>query len=253
VQLATEQHLNQSVDAFPELGYVVIPGLLSAEEADELSRWFDEFSGGVVVGDGRRFLNERDAIQHEGFVRLLLKPRLVEVVRRFIGDDVQLLSYDCAETGPGAGDARRWHIELPFFTDATLTVAAGVYLTDITEAIGPLYIVPGSHLWRREPLPGEREAELDGEVAVTMPGGTAVIFHGALWHSTSANRSDRPRRALFPYFGRYWMKRLDDFFRRPLPAHVIESGDPLVRQLFGLELSVPSVHGEGYWDGPRWW
>ena len=38
---------------------------------------------------------------------------------------------------------------------------------------------------------------------------------------------------------------MDDFYRTPLPDYVTESRDPLVRQLFGLELAATSIHG-GY-------
>jgi ectoine hydroxylase-related dioxygenase (phytanoyl-CoA dioxygenase family) len=245
------EELNQGIAEFPRFGYVVIPEFLSRDEADVLSQAFEELPAGTTAGDGRRFLNERDVIQHEGFVQLLVRPALVDVLRELVGDDFQLLSYDCAETSGGAA-SRRWHLEFPVFTDKTLTVLAAVYLTDLTPETGPLYIVPGSHLWQREPRSDEAEAEIEGEVAVTLPAGAAVVFHGALWHSTSPNVSTTPRRALFPYFGPFWMKRLDQFFRRPLPAHVVDSPDPLVRQLFGLEPAVEPVWGAGYADTPRW-
>lgn len=42
------------------------------------------------------------------------------------------------------------------------------------------------------------------------------------------------------------MKRLDKFYRSPLPRWIAESDDPLVHQLWGTESSEPSVHGEDY-------
>jgi ectoine hydroxylase-related dioxygenase (phytanoyl-CoA dioxygenase family) len=84
---------------------------------------------------------------------------------------------------------------------------------------------------------------VDGEAAVRVRRGTAVVFNAQLWHSGGRNDSDRPRRALFPYFGHYWIKRMDEFYRRPLPDYVVNHQDPLVRQLFGLGLTTESVHG----------
>ena len=60
-----------------------------------------------------------------------------------------------------------------------------------------------------------------------------------------AQRHDQPRRAIFPYFGHYWIKRMDEFYRRPLPEYIVAHDDPLVRQLFGRGIAVASVHG-GY-------
>ena len=84
-----------------------------------------------------------------------------------------------------------------------------------------------------------------------MPSGTAVAFNALTWHTGSRNSTDRPRRALFPYFGHYWIKRLDEFYLTPLPPGILESTDPLVRQLFGLESSTTSIHGESYRKGSK--
>ncbi len=73
----------------------------------------------------------------------------------------------------------------------------------------------------------------------------AGSFNAQLWHSGGRNDTDRPRRAIFPYFGHYWIKRMDEFNRRPLPGYIVKHEDPLVRQLFGLGIAVASAHG-GY-------
>jgi hypothetical protein len=55
---------------------------------------------------------------------------------------------------------------------------------------------------------------------------------------------------VFAYFGHYWMKRMDEYYRTPLSDRILESDDALIRQLFGLELTLaPSFFGEGY--GPE--
>ncbi|MCY7301822.1 MAG: phytanoyl-CoA dioxygenase family protein [Thermoleophilia bacterium] len=134
-----------------------------------------------------------------------------------------------------------------FTSDTCVSANAGIYFQDVTQETGPLYIVPGSHRWRREPTAEERGLPHPDEVAVTMPAGTGIILHGQLWHSGGRNDSDRPRRAVFAYFGHYWMKRMDAYYRAPLPARILESDDDLVRQLFGLELTLaPSFFGAGY-------
>jgi ectoine hydroxylase-related dioxygenase (phytanoyl-CoA dioxygenase family) len=117
---------------------------------------------------------------------------------------------------------------------------------------GPLYVVPGSHLWNREPSAAEVEAELPGEVKLSLVRGSAVLFHGRLWHTGSRNASAVPRRAIFPYFGLKWIKRMDDFYRSPLPESILGSDDPVLRRLFGLVPGTP-VHGATYSVDNRDW
>lgn len=86
-------------------------------------------------------------------------------------------------------------------------------------------------------------------LVVEVKAGSAVAFDGQLWHTGSRNNTPELRRALFAYCGPYWMKRMDEFFERPLPDYVAKADDARVRQLFGLELSTVSVHGESYRKG----
>src|SRR3989442_486075 len=91
-----------------------------------------------------------------------------------------------------------------------------------------------------------RSDTLPGEVQVPVPAGTAVFFDAALWHTGDRNRSATDRLALFPYFGRYFIKRMDNFFTQPLPADLLATTDPMKRQLLGLGLraGVPSYPGD---------
>ena len=73
----------------------------------------------------------------------------------------------------------------------------------------------------RQPSPPARPRPRGGCPARGEAGvraGGAVLFNAQLWHSGGRNDTDRPRRAIFPYFGHYWIKRMDEFYRRPLPG-----------------------------------
>ena len=132
----------------------------------------------------------------------MTEPTLLDAVEAALGDDVHLLAYEAIEIPSGGGKDRDWHSDFHFPTDAALVVNVGIYLQDMTDDRGPLYVVPGSHRWNREPTEDEVEAELPGEVKLSLVRGSAVVFHGRLWHTGSSNASDAPRRAIFPYFGR---------------------------------------------------
>ena len=201
---------------------------------------------------GRLQANERALVRDSRFLEVLREPALLETVESALGDDIHLLAYEAIEIPAGGGKARDWHSDFHFASDAPLVVNVGIYLQDMTDEFGPLHVIPGSHRWNREPEPHEVEAELPGEVKLAIPRGSAVVFHGRLWHTGSQNRSSSPRRAIFPYFGQAWIRRMDDFYRDPLPQSVLTSADPLLRRLFGLHPET-AVHGATYTADNRDW
>ncbi len=232
--------LNEDLSLFGELGYAVIPRLLSRLEADELHAAFEGFPPvrRICQGAVARH-NERTLLRDERFFRALTKPRLIDSVRRLLGEELQLIAYDSSDTLPHAGIRRDWHADMSFWSDALLTVNVGVYLQDMTPDMGPLALLPGSHRWRRKPTPEEACLENDGEIEGRVEAGGAMIFDSKLWHTPGRNESERPRRAIFAYFGHYWMKRAAELYPHalpPLPDYITQQRDPLVRQLFGLGL-----------------
>lgn len=247
----------QEVDRaeFEKNGYAVLPGLLSSDEAAQAWRTFDSFN----LPTGLRNANEREVLQHDIFRGVLTKSRLLDAVATVLGDDLQLLAMDSLETAPnngprGEGSDASWHADFTAFVPATICVNVAIYLQDMNDASGPLRVVPGSHRWGRGPSDGEESAERADAVSVPVQAGTGVMFDAQIWHTGAANRSERPRRGVFTYFGHYWMKRMDEFARSPLPSWITDSDDELLRQLFGLGLRPASVHGSDYRsDNQRWW
>lgn len=245
---ALDSALNTDLGRFSEVGFVIIPDLLDGAALKAIHAAFDELgAGAVTTGEAITKYNERRLMLDERFLDVLMQPRLLEGARACIGDDLQLLAYDALETRPGMGAFRSWHADFGFFSDPLVTANSAVYLQDMVPEVGPLLVIPGSHRWGRQPSEEEVGTPHPEEVLVQVRAGTAVIFDSQLWHSGGRNESGRPRRALFPYFGHYWIKRMDDFYRAPLPDSILESDDPVVRQLFGLALApgAPSPHG-GY-------
>jgi ectoine hydroxylase-related dioxygenase (phytanoyl-CoA dioxygenase family) len=239
--------VNRSLEAFPEEGYAVVPDVLTSDEAGRLYESLGPIISGSRVTGSRRTANERALLREPGFLEAVTSPALLDPLRAILGEDLQLLCYDALEFSPGGGNERDWHTDTSFFADCLLTANAGIYLTDMTPEMGPLYILPGSQRRRRRPSREEAGIPLEGEVRVSVPAGTAVIFDAQAWHSGTRNESAIARRGLFAYFGRYWMKRMDEFYETELPASVLESDEPVVRQLFGLECVAASpMHGELY-------
>jgi ectoine hydroxylase-related dioxygenase (phytanoyl-CoA dioxygenase family) len=238
---------------FNELGYVVLDGLLSAADAARLYRCLaDERQ--VPVRNGGQSGNERHLLTEPQLRSVVLDRRLLETVQAVLGPDLQLLAFDSLDIPPRAGPDRQWHADFRERFDRTICVNCAIYLMDMDDKTGPLYVIPGSHRWDRGPRADEVDVPHPLETKVPVCAGSAVLFDAQLWHTGSHNATDRPRRALFAYFGHYWMKRMDAFYRAPLPREILESSDELTRQLFGLGEIGPSVHGSDYVvDNPRWW
>jgi hypothetical protein len=249
---------NRLPSEFSDHGYVVLDGLIPPARADELFAAFDDLplggSPSAVPGapPGRRQANERVLVRDPRFVDVLREDELLDAVGAALGDDFHLLAYEAIEIPAGGGKARDWHSDFHFATEAPLVVNVAIYLQDMDDEHGPLHVVPGSQRWNREPTPAEVESELPDEVKLSIPRGSAVVFHGRLWHTGSRNASSEPRRAIFPYFGQRWIRRMDDFYRSPLPASIEASDDATLRRLFGLEPGTP-VHGATYSSDNRDW
>jgi hypothetical protein len=188
------------------------------DEVDGLQEAFDRLPAGPPSASGIVKHNERTLLEDERFFAAITKPDLLSVVSATLGDDLQLLALDTLETPPHQGRERSWHADMEFWSDAVLTANVAIYLQDMTDAAGPLLVLPGSHRRRRAPTPAEEGVPLEGEVPVPVRADGAVVFNAQLWHSGGPNDTDRPRRAIFPYFGHYWIKRMDEFYRRPLPS-----------------------------------
>jgi hypothetical protein len=236
--------LNTDIGRFDDFGYVVIPGFLPREEAAEIWETIDE----LQRAEEHRLVHERILLHDQRFLEILRRPPLLEYAERVLGEDLQLLSLESVETLPSSGPLRAWHVDLAHFSGPPLVVNWLVYLQDMTDDAGPFYFVPGSHKWGRKPLPEEADTPLRGEVKFSTAAGGAIFFHHNLWHSGSRNDREVRRHVLFYYFGKYWLKRFDEFYRDPLPERVTLSDDPLLRQLFGLGLRGRSIHGAVYSD-----
>jgi len=110
----------------------------------------------------------------------------------------------------------------------------GIYLDELTMNNGPLWVTPGSHRGSES----TRDPEIDG-IALTVPEGSGVIFDCTLAHKGGGNQSAKPRRAIFPTYGHYWMKRFETW----MPYATSErfpTASTDIQQLLGIQLHAES-------------
>lgn len=117
-------------------------------------------------------------------------------------------------------------------------------LDDFREDNGATLVVPGSHLFGRQPDP-----ELDEEanwISVEAPAGFALFFEGRLWHSTGVNRSDHPRIGLTTNFCAPQFRQQENFLLGTSPEVLAEATEELLA-LIGFK----PFNGYGSIDAPK--
>lgn len=229
---------------FEESGHLVVEGVIPGELLADIRRESEALAATEPPSLGRRVWHERALFRRKAFRQILDLPKLIETAADLLDKDVQLLALDLLLVRPGHGGVG-WHRDVAFLCNKTLSINTGIYLYDMTEEMGPLRLVPGSHRWEKRPDTPQSDP-LEGEMRVPVSAGSAVFFDAAIWHTGDKNHSKKNRFGLFPYFGKYWIKRMDNYFTQPLPADLLHTKDPIKRQLLGLGLqpSVPSYHGD---------
>jgi len=217
-------------DQFDETGYLFVPGLVPQDLVRALRSDADAI---LAASPDRRAWNELACFRRASFRRLLENERLIGGVRDLLGDDMQLLALDLRAVRPGEGRID-WHRDTNFVCDQTLAVNCAIYLQDTDTRLGPLQVAPRTH--RSKEVPEGNDLALQETAALSGPAGSVVFHDAATWHTASLNRSAEDCWMAFPFFGRFWIKRMDRYFTQALPASLTRHRDPLIRQLVGVEL-----------------
>jgi ectoine hydroxylase len=125
------------------------------------------------------------------------------------------------------GDHWPWHQDFSFWKQedgmpSARAVTAAIFLDDVTEFNGPIFVIPRSqHFGVMQTAPDRRDdpdwrtnfssalkyqtsrqdvtalASRNGLCSLTGPSGTIVFFHSNVVHASAANISPHPRRIIF--------------------------------------------------------
>jgi ectoine hydroxylase-related dioxygenase (phytanoyl-CoA dioxygenase family) len=203
VDAATKKQLDHD-------GFVPLAGVLSDEQVAAMRARLAE----LMAAEGERAGIE--VHQEAGTDRLadlvnkdpvfevcFTDPRVLACIAHVL-DDFKLSSLNFRAALPGQGN-QRLHAEGGPVWPAPFQVCNSIWLLDdFTEDNGATRVVPGSHRFSVSPgdaMP-DPEAAHHGQVKLTAPAGTVVVFNSHLWHGGTRNDSGRPRRAVHSYFTR---------------------------------------------------
>jgi ectoine hydroxylase-related dioxygenase (phytanoyl-CoA dioxygenase family) len=221
-------------------GYLVLPGFLSDAEVERFRTRVEAIYAEEGDRSGSEFKQEPGARRianavnkGEIFEKVIETPEVLECVEAVLGPDFKLSSLNVRSASPNGNSGQPLHVdsgELP--DEKGNAVCNSVWmLDDFTEQNGALRVVPGSHLWRRLPSPGEK---VETEMLVTGKAGTVVVMNAHMWHGGTDNRTERQRRAMHVYYTR-GDKPQQQYQKAWVRPEVQRRLSPLGRRLLALD------------------
>jgi hypothetical protein len=208
------------IDTFRRTGFLVVPGLFSPAEAEELRAWADEAQawperrGGAWMyfeetDDGRRLLNrmERVVAHHQGFARVAADARMQGACGQLFGEPALLFKDKINFKLPGGGGFEAHQdVQAGWARYGQLHITALISLDPATLENGCLEMAASVH---DRGLLGSEWAPLnDADLAgvefqpITAEPGDAVFFDSFAPHRSAANLTNERRRVLYITYGK---------------------------------------------------
>jgi len=212
------------IDEYNQIGAIVVPDVLTAEEVRSLSNVTDDFvaqarglTGHTPVYD----LEDSHApdnprvrrikaphLHHDAYAALVRHPKIISVLQSLWGPDIRFdtakLNMKCA----GFGAPVEWHQDWAFYPHTNDNLAAvGVMFDDMAMENGPLMIIPGSHkgptfdhhadgVFCGAMDPSNRDVDFGKAIPLLGKAGSITVHHVRAIHGSAPNVSDRDRRLL---------------------------------------------------------
>ncbi|MGH3903593.1 MAG: phytanoyl-CoA dioxygenase family protein [Pseudonocardiaceae bacterium] len=264
IPVADPAELGEHVAAFTEHGFVHFRSVFSPAQVEIFHQLYER-----AVADWR-FANGTD--DHPGAVGGLLErfprevyPALTDpvllgfteaVMGPFVQLDSSVLNGDPPVSAEQHGQPVMWH------RDRSGSVPPGVYvrpasivflsyLQQMTDAVGPLRVVPGSHRQSRLLSDDELHVPLSAEILVRAEAGDVVATHHNLLHSGTRNTSDRERR-FFGFIYNLSILRQEDNFAGSNCRAFVESAkrtnDRRLMRLLGEDPLIFPRQNSGFTD-----
>jgi ectoine hydroxylase-related dioxygenase (phytanoyl-CoA dioxygenase family) len=277
---AALREVNQSdIDHWHRHGYVIVKEFLTEDELnaalENLHQYLPSWKEYSERGPLFRNIQGSSTLSAPGWVRyefpyegdalnqVALHPFLVAFVERLVGHGNLLLSHG-AIVGKYAGRADYDQELHEDYTNNTLAFPASgtkiidvpmiVYYTDVTEDLGPTYIVSREHTQHLAPTGRRFYAREDypelyeREQPATLPAGSVLIYSMRAVHRGSAMRAKEGLRfsqfvafhtAGYPWLGSHTFQGLG---HRAEMQHLVTHATPRQRELLGFP-----APGDPYW------
>ncbi len=186
-------------------GYVVFPGLLSADQVQKIK---DELyrlpTTGTDYSEAQRSCKDVHWTDSPHAIDLIAQPAIIDFLERLFGDDLICTSCIYAVSKPGHPGIAI-HTDAQPYGSAIFGMQASAprlvrvlhYLDDLTPERSPFKVIPRSHLsLHADGNPYKRYLSHPDEVMVLCPAGSAAIIHQGVFHANFPNTSREDRNML---------------------------------------------------------
>ncbi len=247
---ADAQHnVSEIVAEIYERGYCLVPSVIAPDKADQARAALEPLLENEATDETRVAKTQRVggiAYKHPIFAELLAHPLIVAIWQAYLDDDDVICSTWSANTAYPGYDKYGWHPDYPYWwinQPWPLEKVCGQtiwLLDDFTEENGGTGFMPGSHLKGHPPPKEWNEAWPAGAQILTGVRGSALVFHGALWHTARPNRSYKARSALLGMYTRPFFLTQEDMLAQ-LPK--VDNPSEMICQLMGGGRHQPGIIG----------
>ncbi len=213
----------EQVEGYRRDGYLHLPSFVSADwmqrlvaEADrfiELSR-SESCSGKVFdlepghTADGPRLRRLIGPVENsEVFAEFTLSGPAAALAQAVLGGPVRYHHSKLNFKWSDGGEEVKWHQDIQFWPHTDFTpLTIGVYLEDVDDEMGPMGVLPGSHLgalYDQYDATGAWAGAIADSVVATLPldevvwldgpAGSVTVHNCCMVHGSQPNNSTRPR------------------------------------------------------------
>ncbi len=222
----------KELERFARDGFLIVEGLLSAEEiAAAQARFEPLFGGEFETGLQPDEWNWRQGRDSEALTRqicngwksdrtiagIVLRQDIGEACARLRGWPGARINQDNVIWKPPGSKALGFHQDDSYqaWIEPNEMMTCWMTLDDTRADQGTIEYVRGSHLWPLSPPIGQFHAPDDPLadmrvaakaagaepeiVAIEVPAGSAVLHHGRTWHGSRANAGTAPRRSVISH------------------------------------------------------
>jgi len=144
---------------------------------------------------------------HDTFRRFTLEGPPAQLAMELLGEPVRFHHSKLNYKWSGGGEEVKWHQDIQFWPHTDFTpLTIGVYLDDVDDEMGPMGVLPGSHLGPLYDMYGSDGAwvgamtdadaaalDLDAMVWLQGPAGSVTVHNCCMVHGSMPNNSDRAR------------------------------------------------------------
>lgn len=210
------QDFTRELSDFERDGYVVFEKVIEPDLISELKEALLrvehdlDITGRDTDFEGRQTIRIYNLLAHgEPFWQVPVHPRLLPFAEAVLDEELQVSSLSAITLCPGQG-AQPLHADDQLIPvrkpHQPFTLNCVWALSDFTEENGATRIVPGSHKAGDMPEFGQ-----DADTVVAeMPAGSAIFWHGSLWHGGGTNRTDERRYCVSNYYAAGFIRQQEN-------------------------------------------